>query len=244
MILWRLDDLTFAEEMEGHFLRFEILERLVEIFEQHQARLTLSLVTRYGGKQATDHPRMVKFLRHCYQSGHTIAGHGLYHRRNRSFREMSRRQLESEVRGMIADFTSMDLPLHWICYPFNHGSSAAEEVLHIGKVVAVSSGNFFDQAVGAKHVEFSGDRRCMTAFFFWCSMVLKEMGPNVPVAETVFRELTSILFRLRRLETVVKKEAEAMALTFNVMENDVLWPLFLQERVDGRQEEGASMLSR
>ncbi|MBF0098847.1 MAG: DUF4351 domain-containing protein [Magnetococcales bacterium] len=45
-----------------------------------------------------------------------------------------------------------------------------------------------------------------------------------------------ILSRLRRLETVVKKEAEKMALTFNVMENDVLRPLFLQERMDGEQK--------
>ncbi|MBF0148278.1 MAG: DUF4351 domain-containing protein [Magnetococcales bacterium] len=45
-----------------------------------------------------------------------------------------------------------------------------------------------------------------------------------------------ILSRLRRLETEVKKEAEKMALTFNVMENDVLRPLFLQERMDGEQK--------
>ncbi len=35
-----------------------------------------------------------------------------------------------------------------------------------------------------------------------------------------------------------------MALTFNVMENDVLRPLFLQERVDGRQEGKADTLTR
>ncbi|MBF0462302.1 MAG: DUF4351 domain-containing protein [Magnetococcales bacterium] len=53
-----------------------------------------------------------------------------------------------------------------------------------------------------------------------------------------------ILSRLRRLETIVKMEAEEMALTFNVMENDVLRPLFVQERVDGRQEGEAAMLTR
>ncbi|MBF0181822.1 MAG: hypothetical protein HQM03_17535 [Magnetococcales bacterium] len=55
-----------------------------------------------------------------------------------------------------------------------------------------------------------------------------------------------ILSRLRKLETVVKTEAEEMSLTFNVMENDVLRPLFVKERMDGmlegRQEEAISML--
>ncbi|MEO5341658.1 MAG: hypothetical protein H7837_14290, partial [Magnetococcus sp. MYC-9] len=45
-----------------------------------------------------------------------------------------------------------------------------------------------------------------------------------------------ILSRLRRLEVVVKKEAEEMALTFNVMENDVLRPMFLQAQMDSRRE--------
>ncbi len=53
-----------------------------------------------------------------------------------------------------------------------------------------------------------------------------------------------ILSRLRRLETVVKKEAEEMALTFNVMENDVLRPLFLQERMDGEQAGESKILTR
>ncbi|WP_130471532.1 DUF4351 domain-containing protein [Candidatus Magnetaquicoccus inordinatus] len=53
-----------------------------------------------------------------------------------------------------------------------------------------------------------------------------------------------ILSRLRRLETVVKQEAEKMALTFNIMENEVLRPLFLQERVDGRHEGEAAILTR
>ncbi|MBF0155192.1 MAG: DUF4351 domain-containing protein [Magnetococcales bacterium] len=61
-----------------------------------------------------------------------------------------------------------------------------------------------------------------------------------------------ILSRLRRLETEVKREAEKMALTFNVMENDVLRPLFLQERMDGelagerkgRHEGEAAVLTR
>ncbi|MBF0604763.1 MAG: DUF4351 domain-containing protein, partial [Nitrospirae bacterium] len=51
-----------------------------------------------------------------------------------------------------------------------------------------------------------------------------------------------ILSRLRRLETVVKTEAEEMSLTFNLMENDVFRPLFMKERKEGRQEEAASML--
>ncbi|MBF0155458.1 MAG: hypothetical protein HQL64_17120 [Magnetococcales bacterium] len=55
-----------------------------------------------------------------------------------------------------------------------------------------------------------------------------------------------VLSRLRRLETLIKKEAEEMALTFNVMENDVLRPLFMKAQIDskleGRQEEAASML--
>ncbi|MBF0421220.1 MAG: DUF4351 domain-containing protein, partial [Magnetococcales bacterium] len=69
-----------------------------------------------------------------------------------------------------------------------------------------------------------------------------------------------ILSRLRRLETVVKTEAEEMSLTFNVMENDVLRPLFMKAQMDseqigiqigeqrgeqrGRREEGASILTR
>ncbi|MBF0182419.1 MAG: DUF4351 domain-containing protein [Magnetococcales bacterium] len=55
-----------------------------------------------------------------------------------------------------------------------------------------------------------------------------------------------ILSRLRKLETVVKTEAEEMSLTFNVMENDVLRPLFMKAQMDGeqkgREEEAASML--
>jgi hypothetical protein len=57
-----------------------------------------------------------------------------------------------------------------------------------------------------------------------------------------------ILSRLRRLETVVKKEAEEMALTFNVMENDVLRPMFVKAQMDskqeGRQEGKADTLTR
>ncbi len=44
-----------------------------------------------------------------------------------------------------------------------------------------------------------------------------------------------ILSRLRRLETVVKTEAEEMSLTFNVMENDVLRPLFMKAQMDSEQ---------
>ncbi|HIJ82783.1 MAG: DUF4351 protein [Magnetococcales bacterium] len=61
-----------------------------------------------------------------------------------------------------------------------------------------------------------------------------------------------ILSRLRRLETVVKTEAEEMSLTFNVMENDVLRPLFVRAQMDGelvgeqrgRQEGEAKILTR
>ncbi|MBF0161596.1 MAG: DUF4351 domain-containing protein, partial [Magnetococcales bacterium] len=53
-----------------------------------------------------------------------------------------------------------------------------------------------------------------------------------------------ILSRLRRLETVVKTEAEEMALTFDVMENDVLRPLFVKVQMDSRQEGEARMLAR
>ncbi|MEO5351499.1 MAG: DUF4351 domain-containing protein [Magnetococcus sp. YQC-3] len=74
--------------------------------------------------------------------------------------------------------------------------------------------------------------------------------PDKARADALARLL--ILSRLRRLETVVKKEAEEMALTFNVMENDVLRPMFLQAQMDselvgerkGRREEGASLLVR
>ncbi|MBF0436750.1 MAG: DUF4351 domain-containing protein [Magnetococcales bacterium] len=44
-----------------------------------------------------------------------------------------------------------------------------------------------------------------------------------------------ILSRLRRLETVVKEEAEDMALTFNLMENDVFRPMILKALMDGEQ---------
>ena len=53
-----------------------------------------------------------------------------------------------------------------------------------------------------------------------------------------------ILSRLRRLETVVKKEAEEMALTFNVMENDVLRPLFVQAQMESEQIGEATVLTR
>ncbi|MEO5348377.1 MAG: hypothetical protein H7836_01850 [Magnetococcus sp. YQC-3] len=58
--------------------------------------------------------------------------------------------------------------------------------------------------------------------------------PDKARADALTRLL--ILSRLRRLETVVKKEAEEMALTFNVMENDVLRPMFLQAQMDSKQE--------
>ncbi|MEO5348014.1 MAG: DUF4351 domain-containing protein [Magnetococcus sp. YQC-9] len=45
-----------------------------------------------------------------------------------------------------------------------------------------------------------------------------------------------VLSRLRRLETIIKKEAEEMALTFNVMENDVLRPLFMKAQMDSEQK--------
>ena len=65
-----------------------------------------------------------------------------------------------------------------------------------------------------------------------------------------------LLSRLRRLETVVKMEATEMALTFNVMENDVLRPMLIKaqresERIGeqigeqkGKQKGEASMLTR
>ncbi|MEO5329750.1 MAG: DUF4351 domain-containing protein, partial [Magnetococcus sp. THC-1_WYH] len=45
-----------------------------------------------------------------------------------------------------------------------------------------------------------------------------------------------ILSRLRRLETVVKTEAEEMSLTFNLMENDVFRPIIIKAQMDSRQE--------
>ncbi|MEO5363902.1 MAG: DUF4351 domain-containing protein [Magnetococcus sp. DMHC-8] len=44
-----------------------------------------------------------------------------------------------------------------------------------------------------------------------------------------------ILSSLRQLETLVKTEAEEMTLTFDVMENDVLRPLFVKAQRDGEQ---------
>ncbi|MEO5333065.1 MAG: DUF4351 domain-containing protein, partial [Magnetococcus sp. YQC-5] len=55
-----------------------------------------------------------------------------------------------------------------------------------------------------------------------------------------------ILCRLRKLETIVEKEAEEMALTFNLMENDVFRPIILKAKKDskleGRQEGKADTL--
>ncbi|MEO5332104.1 MAG: DUF4351 domain-containing protein, partial [Magnetococcus sp. YQC-5] len=45
-----------------------------------------------------------------------------------------------------------------------------------------------------------------------------------------------ILCRLRKLETTVKKEAEAMALTFNLMENDVFRPIILKAQKDSEKK--------
>ncbi|MBF0461599.1 MAG: DUF4351 domain-containing protein [Magnetococcales bacterium] len=45
-----------------------------------------------------------------------------------------------------------------------------------------------------------------------------------------------ILSRLRKLEIVVKTEAEEMALTFDVMENDVLRPLFMKAQMESEQK--------
>ncbi|MEO5335036.1 MAG: hypothetical protein H7839_23730 [Magnetococcus sp. YQC-5] len=45
-----------------------------------------------------------------------------------------------------------------------------------------------------------------------------------------------ILSRLRKLETIVEKEAEEMALTFNLMENDVFRPIILKAQMDSRKE--------
>lgn len=61
-----------------------------------------------------------------------------------------------------------------------------------------------------------------------------------------------ILSRLRNLETVVKTEAEDMALTFNLMENEVFRPLLLKMERDihlkgeqeGEQKGEAKMLTR
>ncbi|MBF0147254.1 MAG: DUF4351 domain-containing protein [Magnetococcales bacterium] len=57
-----------------------------------------------------------------------------------------------------------------------------------------------------------------------------------------------ILSRLRRLETVVKMEAEEMSLTFNLMENDVFRPIIMKAQMDseqkGRQEGEATILTR
>ncbi|MBF0185677.1 MAG: hypothetical protein HQM06_15000, partial [Magnetococcales bacterium] len=49
--------------------------------------------------------------------------------------------------------------------------------------------------------------------------------------------LTSLLIlsRLRKLEFTVKEEADKMALVFNIMENDVLRPIFLQAQLEAEQ---------
>ncbi len=44
-----------------------------------------------------------------------------------------------------------------------------------------------------------------------------------------------IISRLRRLETVVKEEAEEMSLTFNLMENDVFRPIIMKAQRDSEQ---------
>ncbi len=61
-----------------------------------------------------------------------------------------------------------------------------------------------------------------------------------------------ILSRLRRLETIVKTEAEEMSLTFNLMENDVFRPIIMKAqrdseqigRQDGEKKEAAKILTR
>ncbi|MBF0135598.1 MAG: DUF4351 domain-containing protein [Magnetococcus sp. DMHC-1] len=61
-----------------------------------------------------------------------------------------------------------------------------------------------------------------------------------------------VLSRLRKLETAIIEEAEEMALVFNVMENDVLRPIFRKAekesekrgKLKGRQEGGAAILLR
>ncbi len=57
-----------------------------------------------------------------------------------------------------------------------------------------------------------------------------------------------ILSRLRRLETIVKTEAEEMSLTFNLMENDVFRPIIMKAQRDseqiGRHDGEAKMLTR
>ncbi|MBF0426108.1 MAG: DUF4351 domain-containing protein [Magnetococcales bacterium] len=57
-----------------------------------------------------------------------------------------------------------------------------------------------------------------------------------------------VLSRLRRLESTIKTEAAEMALTFNIMENDVLRPMFLEAQKEIRQkaqrEEAATILLR
>ncbi|MBF0428771.1 MAG: hypothetical protein HQL94_07595 [Magnetococcales bacterium] len=51
-----------------------------------------------------------------------------------------------------------------------------------------------------------------------------------------------IISRLRRLETIIKEEAQEMSLVFNVMENDVLRPLFQKAQMDGEQKGKAETL--
>ncbi|MBF0437466.1 MAG: DUF4351 domain-containing protein [Magnetococcales bacterium] len=53
-----------------------------------------------------------------------------------------------------------------------------------------------------------------------------------------------IISRLRRLETVVKEEAEEMSLTFNLMENDVFRPIIVKAQMESRQEGEAAILTR
>ncbi len=44
-----------------------------------------------------------------------------------------------------------------------------------------------------------------------------------------------VLSRLRRLEMVVKTEAEEMSLTFNLMENDVFRPIIMKMQMESQQ---------
>ncbi|MEO5329719.1 MAG: DUF4351 domain-containing protein [Magnetococcus sp. THC-1_WYH] len=54
----------------------------------------------------------------------------------------------------------------------------------------------------------------------------------------------AILSRLRRLETVVKTEADEMSLTFNLMENDVFRPIIMKAQMESEQKGEANILTR
>ena len=129
MIVWRIDDVNFAGTMEGRPTPVRNLRRLVSCFECRGMRVSLSVITRYGGSRWSADPERVALLHELVGAGHQILAHGAAHDKDRPYTDMDDAEIRAELEEQRSDFEAMGLDFDWFCYPFNHRTARTNRLV-------------------------------------------------------------------------------------------------------------------